>query len=158
VLDTAIVNSAFTAKVNVMAYKYYKVSKNYFCRLRGNLKFNKEIFLDSKINKISTKKMKTTDEAIEFNLYSPDPNCPFNIQASLKYKINYEGFSTLLFCLYVMLLSGFIIRGGYKIITKFTNDITIANRYSLVTLQIAVTLDFGFMINFLVSGNWFIPS
>jgi hypothetical protein len=137
----------------VIANKYFKIKKNYFCRLEGHLKFHKDIFLETR-DKISKKNMKNAQESIELVLRSIDKNCPFSIKASLKYKENRIGLLTLLFCIFIIILGGFIIRGGYKMIKNFNENFSIANRYSLVSLQIAVTFDFAFMIHFLVTGNF----
>lgn len=153
-MTSAIVNSAYSPSINLRATKFFKVAKNYFCRIRGHLEFNPKILAgSSEKNGFVQAKMAEEKESFSLSLSSLDPNCPVNIRASLKYEINRKGFSTLLFCLYVIILAALIIRGGYKLVLKFNENILAANQYSIFSLQMVATIDFGLMMNFLYHGR-----
>ena len=152
-MDGVIAPLTANFKNNIKAYKYFNFSKNFYCKIRGHLTINPQIFVDPKsMNEIKTVYLQKLSNVFTLRLYSEDVNCPINLEAEIRYKKDRTSFKTLMFTIFVLIIGGFIIKGGYQIILKISEDTSIAKNFSIVTLMGISSIDFGLMMNFLIMG------
>lgn len=139
---------------NMIAFKYYNISSNYNCSLKGQFTINQDIFIKNEaLKKIDSKKLKEAGEVFYLRLHSDDPACPINFKVSVKLDSTNPKFKMFFYTTFIIFIGLSIIRGGYKVLIKIIENPNEAKKYSLITIFMICIIDIGLLLEFLYSGK-----
>ena len=154
--DTAIVEPFINAPKNMRAYKLYNFNQLFHCLFNGQLKFNPQLFIHNdngiNYNKINTDLLRNLPDAVTLNLKATTPLCPLSITARMKLDSSTGAVKSLSFIVMVVVLSLFLMKGGYKMVIEIMNNLLYTHRLSMATLMMINFQDFGLIMFFLIKG------
>lgn len=128
----------------------FNISDDFFCNVRGQILINPKIMESpNSINQISWSKLKSNKEVFFLRIFSKDSNCPFNLKAIIRYIENKKEYKSIFFSIFLIIIGGFITKGGYSILVRFVHNPNTIDKVSIVTLFVPAVIDFGLCFDFL---------